>query len=487
MISIKKLRKKFPWQLSSHWEKRKVYIGKTIRFVQKNPYKALAATLFLFLILMILGNLFFTPKPTIQDKTVPAKVAHIYKVGSAPQIIYQGKVEKAGVIKIVAQTSGIVQSINVYEGQEVAKGTNILSLSTNYSGGNVLSVARQIAGVQLSTASDSYNLQKDTIVKQRKLADNNKENATILRNIVMQSTIDTQALLDLQTTVVNGIVANISDLEQTNVGGINDSAILQAKQMLTQYQGAMVQTRTAFGNLQVQSNQTSENNTLLQYQIALQQLDLQEKNLNMSLQLSKLQYNMALVNEATMFPSAPFGGSVDKIFVHVGDNVNPGTLLAQISGFSQAVEIVANVPQDIAEKISRFEPSNLYMGEKKVSMLPTYVSKDATSGILYSVIYALDESFAQGLTDAAFINVEIPIGVADTTDIDPYIPLDAIVQTQEEAFVYIVDEKNIARVRKITLGQIQGRYVQVLSGLPQNAQVILDRNVIDGDKISVDR
>ncbi|OGH10912.1 MAG: hypothetical protein A3B38_04105 [Candidatus Levybacteria bacterium RIFCSPLOWO2_01_FULL_36_13] len=487
MISIEKLRKILPRHISKIRDKKRIYTKNILLFVQKNPYKALAATLFSFLILMILGNLFFAPKPSAQDKAIPAKVAHIYKVGSAPQIMYQGKVEKAGVIKIVAQTPGIVQSINAYEGQEVIKGTNILSLSTNYSGGNVLSIARQIAGVQLNTANDTYNLQKDTIAKQRKLADNNKGNTAILHDIVTQSTTDTQALLDLQTTVVNGIVSNISNLEQTNVGGINDAAILQAKQILTQYQAAMVQTRSAFGNLQVQSNEASENNTLLQYQITLQQLDLQEKNLNMSLQLIKLQYNMALVNEATMFPSAPFGGTVDKIFVHVGDNVNPGTLLAQISGFSQAVEVVANVPQDIAEKISRFEPSKLYIREKKVSMLPTYISKDATNGVLYSVIYVLDESFAQRLTDAAFINIEIPIGVADTTDIDPYIPLDAIVQTQEEAFVYIVDDKDIARVKKITLGQIQGRYVQVLSGLPQNAQVVLDRNVIEGDKISLDR
>src|SRR3989344_5071833 len=143
MIFIKKLRKNLPWQLSSHWEKRKIYTGKTLRFIQKNPYRALATTLFLFLILMVLGNLFFAPKPISQDKTFPAKVAHIYKVGSAPQITYQGKIEKTGVIKIVAQTAGIVQSINAYEGQEVAKGTNILSLSTNYSGGNVLSIARQ--------------------------------------------------------------------------------------------------------------------------------------------------------------------------------------------------------------------------------------------------------------------------------------------------------------------------------------------------------
>jgi len=116
--------------------------------------------------------------------------------------------------------------------------------------------------------------------------------------------------------------------------------------------------------------------------------------------------------------------------------------------------------------------------------MPTFVSKDATNGTLYSVIYQLDDAFAKELTDASFINVKIPIGVADTTNIDPYIPLDSVVQTQEEASVFIVVE-GAAKVKKITLGQIQGRYVQVLSGLPKDSQIIIDRNVIEGDKVEI--
>ena len=117
-------------------------------------------------------------------------------------------------------------------------------------------------------------------------------------------------------------------------------------------------------------------------------------------------------------------------------------------------------------------------------MLPTFVSRDATNGVLYSVIYQLDDSLAFNLTDATYINVKIPVGVADTTNIDPFIPLDCVIQTQDEAFVFIA-ENGIAHSKKITLGQIQGRYVEALTGLPKNAQVIIDRNVIDGDKVSV--
>lgn len=485
MLDFKKIRKNFPRALAVVQTKRKIYTNKTLSYVRRYPYRAFAATLFAFLLIMILGNLFFAPKPVPENKIVAAKEVHIYKIGSAPQILFQGKVEKAGVVKIVAQAPGIVQNINVFEGEDVAKGTNILSLATNYSGGNVLSIARQIAGVQLKNANNTYDLQSDTIAKQREVAAKNKTNSDAMRQITIQSASDTQALLDLQTTIVNGINASIINLEQTNVGGINDAAILQSKELLAQYQAVMVQTRVSFGNLQIQANQISADSADLQYQIALKQLDLQEKNLKMGLKLAGLQYNMAQVNEATMFPSSPFAGVVDKIFVHVGDNVNPGTLLAQISGISETAEIVVSVPQDIARNISRFEPSVLYIGGKSINVLPTYISQNATNGILYAVIYDLDESLVLQLTDNAYIEVKVPIGTANTTNLDPYVPLDSVSQTQEEAFVYIVDDKNIARAKKVNLGQIQGRYVQILDGLFDNASVILERNVVDGDNIKI--
>jgi multidrug efflux pump subunit AcrA (membrane-fusion protein) len=188
-----------------------------------------------------------------------------------------------------------------------------------------------------------------------------------------------------------------------------------------------------------------------------------------------------------MYPATPFAGTVDKIFVHTGDNVTPGTVLASISGNNQHIEIVVNVPGDIAKNISRLESSVLQIGDSNIEMLPSYVSQDATDGTLYSIIYQLDDKFTSKLTDATYINVNIPVGTGDTTNEVPFIPLDAVVQTQEEAFVYVADKNQVARVKKITLGQIQGRFVEVTSGLPPEAQVILNRNVIQGDKVQITR
>ena len=486
MKKFKKIKKLFLAKIPLLNKKRKEITKKTFIFIQKKPFTAFFSVLAVFFVLMVLGNLLFSPKIAPEtNKNLPKKV-QVYKLGSSPEITYQGKIEKSGVVKIVAQTSGIVSSINVTEGQEIYAGTNILSLSTNYSGGNAPSISREISQTQYQNAKDTFNTQKDIIAKQRDIANKNKDNADLLRQITNQSAIDTQSLFDLNQTIVNNLSSNIQNLEATNVNGANDTAILQAKEQLSAFQSAMIQTGSSFKHLQVQKSGNAVDVANSGFDIALKQLDLQEKSLQMGLDISRLQYNLAVVYEQNMFPSSPFAGVVDKIFVHIGDNVSSGTVLASISGNDQHAEIVVNVPQSIAKNVSLVEPSVLYVGDKTIEMVPSFISKDATNGVLYSVIYQLDDLLAPKLTNGSFINVKMPIGVSNTTNIDPFIPLDSVVQTQEEAFVYVVD-KQVAKVRKVSLGQIQGRFVEVLSGLPKESQVILDRSVIEGDKVQVVR
>src|SRR4029078_10686644 len=124
------------------------------------------------------------------------------------------------------------------------------------------------------------------------------------------------------------------------------------------------------------------------------------------------------------------------------DIVNPGTVLAQISGDLEHGQVIVNVPDNIARRISNFEPSTLFFENQTIKMMPTFVTRNATNGTLYSVIYDLGDLAIINLTDSAFIEVRVPIGVASTTNEDRYVPLDAVVQTEQEAFVYVVDSKN---------------------------------------------
>lgn len=462
--------------------RRRISPRKTLLFIQRKPFTSFFAVLIVFFILMVVGNVLFSPKAVTTQNTPTPKQVQIYKLGSAPEVSFEGKVEKSGVVKIVAQMPGIVSYINVFEGQQIYAGTNILSLSTNYQGGNALSIARQIAQTQYNNTKDTHDEQKDLIQKQRDLTNKNADNTVALENIANASATDSANLVNENQAIIDQLNQVLQSLPATN-----SAAIIQTEGQIAQFQSANAQLNAAIRNLQFQghTDQTPAILSNMQHDITMEQLDIQQKTLDMSLELSRLQLNLAQVNEANMYPSSPIAGVVDKIFVHVGDTVSPGMPLTSISGSSQHVEIVVNVPENIAKNISMIEPSTLQIGDTNIEMRPSYVSQDATNGVLYSVIYDLDDSETSKLTDASYVNVNIPIGIGDTTNADPFIPLDAVVQTQEEAFVYVVDKQNTARVQKISLGQIQGRYVEILSGLPSESQVILNRNVIDGDKVQI--
>jgi multidrug efflux pump subunit AcrA (membrane-fusion protein) len=458
------------------------------RFIAKKPFISFFAVLFSLFALIIIGNVIFSPGDVKETVPIPKNV-EIYKLGSAPKLKFQGQIEKSGVIKIVAISPGVISSISTWEGQKVYKGSNLINLVSNYQGGNIFSLSRQIAESQYNLAKDTFDTQNEIIGKQKEIASKTNENSEELRSISSKSAEDTQSLLDLNNSLISQIDANLSNYSATNSGGINDTVIFQTKQVKSQLQSAVTQLNAQLRNLQYQSDEEKPPTELanLQKEITLKQLEIQEKSLALNIEISKLQYNLALVNEATLHPVAPFAGVVDRIYVKEGQFVTPGTSLVSLSGNAQHVKIVAKIPFKTAKNISMIEESIITINGNKIKMFPSYVSSDATDGQLYSVIYQIDDIYKDIVTDGAFVTVDIPIGTGDTNNSVPFIPLDSVFQTQEEAYVFIIDKNSSATVNRIVLGNVQGRFVEIISGLPANSTVILSRNVVEGDKVKISK
>lgn len=100
-------------------------------------------------------------KPHVtKDQPLQAKQVQIYSIGKAPTIMVAGKIEMPG----------IVQSINVQAGQEVGKGATVVSLSSNYQGGNAPDIQTQLAQSQLRNVQNTFTTQKEAIQKKRDAA-----------------------------------------------------------------------------------------------------------------------------------------------------------------------------------------------------------------------------------------------------------------------------------------------------------------------------
>ena len=464
----------------------KTKIKQINHLIANKPFTSFFTVLFAFLVLIVIGNLLLKPQETPQAIS-GVKTVQVYKIGSAPRLKVQAQVEKSGVVKIVAISPGVVDYINVFEGTSVDKGTNLISLSTNYSGGNVFAISAAIAGEQYNLAKKVYDDQKDLINKQKEIANKTSDNAKELRDISDKSAEDTKSLLDLNQSMLDQINANLDSYNATISGGLNSPVIFQTTQVKAQIQSAITQLRAQLRSLEYQADGDKPPAELadLQKEIALKQLDIQEKSLAVNLEVARLQYNLASINAASMYPSAPFNGVVDKIYVKVGQYVTGGTPLMSLSGVSQHIKAVAKVPRDIALNVSMIEPTILYINSTKIEVVPSYISQDATDGQLYSVIYQLDDSYQKYLTDTSYITINIPIGTGDTNNAVPFVPLDAVFQTQEEAYIFLVGKDNKAVSKKVELGQVQGKYVEVVSGIPPESTLILSRNVVEGDTIAV--
>lgn len=454
------------------------------QFIQKRPMASFFIALGCVFIL-ILANALFSRQTTEQIKTEQVKPVSLYRVGTSSQMQLAGQVKKSGVIQIVAQTPAIVSSISVTEGQHVGQGTNLIQLSSSYAGGNAGEVQTAIAQKQYDLVKETYDTQLDIITKQRDIASNTNTNASEIRDITDQSVSETQSLIDLNNSILSTIDTNLTNLENTNQNGANDQTILSTKQLKAQLTAGNNQLKQALRTAQYQVDTDNPPTKLadLTRDLTLRQLDLQEKTLAVNRDISKLQVSLAAISAAIYHPTAPFSGAVERVHVSVGQAVNPGIPLITLSGDQQDMTVVLRVPGTVARSISSFEESTIYINRKTYKTIPTYISKEATEAGLYTVILTLPQSYAAQVTDGEYVQVTIPIGMPDTASSTPFIPLDSVYQTQDEAYVYVAQGSK-AVAKQVRLGDVIGSNVEVLSGLKQGDSVITNRNILAGDSVT---
>ncbi len=460
------------------------FYKKISRKLEVRPLSSFFVLLIVLALLIVVGNFARKPKMLDEQKAKDPISVETYTIGNAPKITVPAQIEKEGVIQITSQTSAIVNKVNVKEGQYIEKGKTLISLASNYQGASASSVQRQLAGSQAKTAKETYIAQKDIIAKQKEIADKTDANADELRSLAEKSQNETKSLVALNETILSAIGNDLKQLEATNVGGVNDNLILQSRQLQSQFLSATNQAKSTLRNSEFQSDTNKPPSQLsdLQKDVMVKQLDLQEKTLKLNLEAANLQLRLTQINESAFFPTAPFSGTVERVHVRVGEQVSPGKILVTISSQNKSQTAVAYVPKGIALGFSKLNSSYLIVDKQKFEVNPLYISQEAIQGQLYAIIFPIPKEVGNSLTDKSFIDAEIPIGYSYTSQTVPYIPLDAVHQTQNSAVVFVVKEEK-AEGKTVTLGEVQGNFIEVTSGLDINDIVIVNRNIVSGDLV----
>lgn len=454
---------------------------------QKNPFLVLFSTLTLLLILIIISYFIRNRgQEEVVSEVKPLEV-NTYQIGQAPKVDIVGEVSKDNVITVSSQTSGIIKGLYVSEGQQVYSGRNLGYIANNYQGGSALTVQRQIAQRQYEHNKDTFETQKDLIDKQKEIANQTEENSDQLRGIQQKSISETESLLDLNENILDYLNKNLENYEATDSADLNRNLIASTQQLKSSYLSAVNQLKSSLRNLQYQTDEDNPPAKLadLQKETTIKQLEIQEKALQLSKDISHLQYQLALINESTAYPATPISGVVQKVHVSMNQAVSPGMPLFTIQGQDKTAKLTALVSKKVAENISMLENSIVQLDNgEQIELQPDFVSTSATDGTLHTIKYTIPADKQNLITNQTNLIISIPFGYPDSNPVIPFVPLQVVYQTNQRAFVYVVEDKK-AISKEVELGEVYGQFVGIKQGLDKNEQIILNRNVVAGQEVIV--
>ncbi len=458
------------------------FLHSAYSFFRRRPFEL--AILLFTLLLVLIGVSFFLREKKSESAKIKAKPKEVrtFRVGEVPRLKLLAQVKKENVITIISQVSGVVQKLYVKEGDYIEyKGQHLAYISTNAAGANASSVSRELASKQYEHNKDTFEVQKDLIAKQKKIAEKVDENSDSLREITKKSLDETRDLIKLNEDILEYLNENIADYEAAG----NRDLAYQTKQLKSSYQSAVNQLKSALRSNEYSSaddKPPSEISTL-QKEMTLKTLELQEKSLDLSLEVSRLQLQLAQISESLSFPSSFGNGVIQKVHVKKGEFVGAGAPLFTISGCEKNANLIVLTSKEIASRVSLLEPSTIILSGQKLELIPVFVSTEPTDGALYLIKYVIPELYEKTVGEKEHLEIEVPVGVSGSGLAVPFVPLDAIYQSSEGSFVFIA-ESGRACAAKVELGEIYGQFAAVTGGLPNSSfSIILDRTVIDGELV----
>jgi RND family efflux transporter MFP subunit len=196
--------------------------------------------------------------------------------------------------------------------------------------------------------------------------------------------------------------------------------------------------------------------------------------------------NAALALERTAI-QAPIDGVVNRLLVEKGQYLNVGDPIAEILQMTR-IKVRVGIPESDVDAVRRLDAFKVRidaLGGKTFQAKKYYLSKTADAmARLYNLDLALDNHRGEILPDM-FVRVEIvkreiPDGIA--------VPIYSIITRDDAHIVYVVKD-NMAHLRNVTLGLLEGWQVEIKDGLRAGDQVIVvgHRSVNDGDMVKVVR
>lgn len=383
---------------------------------------------------------------------------------------FEGTAKPSQNTTIRAGQSGYVEKILVQEGDNVKAGQALIyidrvvsqnrySLALNGLKSALLDVYQAESGVK-ANAYAFLSLEKDLnsaakgLESEQALFDQGLSSNTKFNN--MQSMYN-NLMSRYQSANVNLNGADIEEIKKLDL-------INYAKDFLKNN-----------SNIEQLTFKTSMINTPIDLQRALIRFEVEKSN-----------YLIAKDNYDKSRGKAPFNGHVLHQLVENGQYVNPGEglfVFGNIENFDISVYITANDLQSInreEEALVRFDsiPNQTFTGKIKTVALAANSSNFGYRVLI--TVKNIDNKIYSG--DRANVKLKIVDQASRLS-----VPLPAILQAENNPYVFVVDDANIAHRRDIKVGSILGDRIIVEEGLSVGDQVVIKSQQFlkDNDKVLI--
>jgi membrane fusion protein, multidrug efflux system len=197
-----------------------------------------------------------------------------------------------------------------------------------------------------------------------------------------------------------------------------------------------------------------------------------------------VQVNERRLDDLTL--RAPFAGTLNSSRIDVGAFVTTGDTIVRLEDTSE-LEVEFRLPSSVALQITAGMPVHIQVPgqdsdrlDGHLSFIDPAISTDTRSVLLRAVVHNAHDQVRPGL----YVRVSVDLLTHPAALV---VPLAAIGSDLNASFVFVVDDKNIAHQRTVTVGLRDGDRVELLDGVKAGEQVVsvgLFR-LRDGDQVAV--
>ncbi len=384
-------------------------------------------------------------------------------------VTYSGKFEPVEQVTVMAKLSGTVTNTYKKVGDEVKAGETLYSIDST----------------DINLAINQAQAQADTAA----LAVNSAENA---KNNITGAQYE-QQMLSLETSIKN-LEAQLAsaqgglDLVKTtyeNTKKLYDVGAA-SKIELDQAELNYNQTKASVDTLELQLAQAKESYELTKNQLVSESqktADLGVQQAQAGANSASLAVQSASKNLKDVSPTSPISGVVSAKNVVEDQMVGAGSVAYTISNIDDVVATI-NVTENIINKLAVGQEVDVYIKalDKKVKGKITEVNPVATQSSTYPVkikISNADHLIKPGM----FCEVEI---VSESSANTITLPREAVLRNIEQFYVYVVED-GVAVMKEVETGIDNGESIEIISGLNEGDQVIIEGQtyVSDQEKVNI--